>query len=116
MVKFVGDIKLQPSKDTYGFLFKQVEETGFHKILFDLSKMNSTEIIGRAWFVSSFIPRVIKKFGTKFTPAIVNVPSKYEKVSVEIMIKGIQKLGMNISVKFTDTYAEAHEWLSGQNT
>jgi hypothetical protein len=49
----------------------------------------------RAWYATSFLPRVIKTFGLDFKTALVKSDNKYESLLLDLL----KKVGSNLGFK-----------------
>jgi hypothetical protein len=65
----------------------------------------------RAWYATSFLPRVIKNFGLDFRTALVKSTNKYESQSVDFLTKVGSNLGFKDNIRYFNTHEEAYSWI-----
>ncbi len=83
----------------------------FKKLVMSLGNLDSTPILGRAWFATYFAPTFYQKAGKDVTVAIVKPKNRFEAVTVDIILNSLSKLGVNIEFQLFEDEQNAINWI-----
>jgi hypothetical protein len=111
LIKLSGAIEHESYKQIFEKLHNAITVYKYRKIIYDLKDLRRTDMQSRAWYATSFLPRVIKNFGLDFKTALVKSSNKYESLSVDFLTKVGSNLGFKENIRYFDTKEEAYRWL-----
>lgn len=109
-----GTVRHEDYKKSSEVAFEAVREYQGMKLMYELSEMNKTEMVSRAWFTTPNLPQLLKTYGSDFSAAVVRSENMFENTSSELLAKGAMKLGFKGNIAFFDSNAEAEAWLVNQ--
>lgn len=105
-----GKVSHEDYKAVNEALFKYIGEYDCRKILYNIREVTGTEIISRGWYVTIYLPKLYKKYGTEFYCAIVKSKIYFENMSAEIIYNAAIKLGVKGKIEFFDDIQKAMLW------
>jgi hypothetical protein len=111
VIRLSGAVEHESYKATLEKLYNTINVYKYKNIVYDLKDLTQTDMQSRAWYATSFLPRVIKNFGLNFRTAVVKSSNKYESMSVDFLTKVGSNLGFKANICFFDTKEEAYSWI-----
>jgi uncharacterized protein YihD (DUF1040 family) len=111
IIRLSGAVEHESYKAAFEKLYNTITVYKYKKIIYDLKDLTRTDMQSRAWYATSFLPRVIKNFGLDFKTALVKSNNKYESLSVDFLTKVGSNLGFKENIRYFDTKAEALSWI-----
>jgi hypothetical protein len=83
----------------------------YRNVIYDLKELSFTEEHSRSWFVTNFLPKVIKNLGTHFRTATIRPENTLEGSSVDFLTELGQKMGFTDTVCSFDNREQAIYWI-----
>jgi hypothetical protein len=111
VIKLSGEVEHESYKAALEKLYNTITVYKYKNIVYDLKDLTRTDLQSRAWYATSFLPRVIKNFGVNFRTALVKSSNKYESMSVDFLTKVGSNLGFKDNIRYFDTKEEAYHWI-----
>lgn len=115
-VQLTGNVDHENYKALFEKLYQYVGLYKYRNIVYDLKALTSTEEHSRTWFVTSFLPRVIKNMGTGFKTAVIRPENEFENASLAFLVQLSRSLGFTNSIYFFASRAQAIEWILDKRT
>ncbi len=112
IVELSGAVEHEDYKEVFEKLYNAITVYKYKKIIYNLKELTRTDMQSRAWYATSFLPKVIKNFGLDFKTALVKSNNKYESLSVDFLTKVSSNLGFKENIRFFNTKEEALGWLT----
>ncbi|MGD1843865.1 MAG: STAS/SEC14 domain-containing protein [Salibacteraceae bacterium] len=111
-----GDVSHKIYQESNHALYDAMLTYKSMKFCYDLSEMKRTDMVSRAWYTTSFLPKFFRRYGGHFVAAIVRSQNRFENMSTEFLAKAASKLGMQGKVEFFDDLESAKSWIVQQHT
>lgn len=110
-IMLVGEVGLEEYKNGFLTFLDLVEKYDCKKAIFDMSKNNKSPLLGRTWFVTSYLRKAtpILKKGEKV--AIIKSSNLVQAMTTDFVISTVTKFGIGFEMKVFKKREEAEEWL-----
>ena len=111
LISIYGEMTLEDYKQVYPKALEFVVESGWKKLIFNLLELTKDDSQGRAWYLRKHLPEVWKKMGGGFKCALIQPTSAFQRMAMNLIVKGVKAMGKDIELKFFDTEEEAIAWM-----
>jgi hypothetical protein len=111
LVQLSGVIDHESYKAVFDKLYQIIAVYKYRNVIYDLKELTQTEEHSRSWFVTTFLPKVIKNLGTNFRTATIRPNNTFEDSSVDFLTELSRKLGFTNAVNSFDDRQQAISWI-----
>ncbi|QHT70712.1 hypothetical protein GXP67_30720 [Rhodocytophaga rosea] len=111
LVQLSGAVDHESYKMVFDKLYQIIAVYKYRNVIYDLKSLTNTEEHSRSWFVTNFLPKVIKNLGTNFRTATIRPENTFEGSSVDFLTELSQKLGFTNAVCSFDSREQAINWI-----
>jgi len=112
---FVLSLKGKIPYDAYKAIFERALElfiqTQSEYFIIDIHQIISSDPMARAWLVTQFMPKVVRKISVKTKVAIVKPQNVFQRFAVLALIPSLERI-FGIKTNVSETYEEAYKWIN----
>ncbi|SFE84097.1 SpoIIAA-like [Thermoflexibacter ruber] len=113
-LKLAGKIDTDDFKTAYDKLLEYAVEKKLHKGILDLTDLQYSPPLARAWLATNFAKRALKFLDKSPIIGIVKSQNAFQRLAASAVISSLGMLGSKIKIEFFETLAEAENWLKNQ--
>ena len=109
-----GNIEDDDFKGANMALYREYGERSSRFTLFDLRDVERVNLMARTWYNTRYMPKLVTKYGTRFTGSVIVPLNMYENRMLFIVRKVAEKFITKMTLEFFQDRNEAEQWLRAQ--
>lgn len=116
LIRLRGKVDHASYKAVFENLYQYIGIYKYKKVIYDLKGLTHTEEQSRTWFVTSFLPKVIRNLGTGFKTATIRPENEFENASVDFLTELGRNLGFTNTIRLFTSKEQAIDWILDKKT
>lgn len=112
MVELTGAVQVSDYREAFTTLLKELANTGYQKLVFNLKALSKSDPESRAWLMKKFLPQAFHAIKGEAKAAIVSPTNTFQELALQMVLDSVQTIAYKTEVKYCQSVEEATAWIT----